>query len=303
MKRLIPTLIALFVITIGLLKGQSTKFEIGEIVPSFTLIDQHGDEISLSDYRGKLIVLDFWASYCGPCRQQTETFFKPLHKDLNSTNFEILSISKDKDLTKWKKALEEDQMSWPQLCLILNSNNVSHEYSVDYLPTVIVIDKDGRFLGRNMSKLRLIETIYNNIEPSPDIPVSELHDVTKEFKDWEEFLEDLNYEIDSYVYEKTIYPESAKSNGISGSIPVMLTIGKDYKLELLVFLKNVPGSKGKVKVKYLGHGCEEEVQRVIKSMKNWKSFPYVKMENTYSTTTVFHFPPKKPIRQNIELNY
>ena len=299
--KFVPVLFVFIVSAVGNCYTQSFETETGALVPPFVLIDNEGMEVQLSDFTGKLLILDFWASYCGPCRQQAETFFKPLYAKLSSTEFEILGISIDKDTSRWIEALARDKMNWPQVCLALNANTVKQDYNIKHLPTTMVIDRNGKLLGRNLAKFKMIETIHKNLELENVIAIQDLYDATSNFKDWEEFLEDLHYEIDKYVYENTIYPLSAKENGITGSIPVMLTIGTDFKLERPIFLKTIPGSKGQDKVKRLGHGCEEEVERVIESLKTWKSFPYVQKENVYSNLTYFHFPPKKPVRQDIIL--
>lgn len=292
----------LLAFTICCSKAQRSNLIIGQKVPEFALVDNNGKKVKLSDFEGKLILIDFWASYCGPCRQQSKTFFKPLYEKLQNTKFEILGISIDKDKSKWIDAIKEDGNSWLQVCLALNTNSVQKDYGVFTLPTVMLIDENGNLLGRDMPKYELIETIHEKIDQNSSIILNELYDATKSYKDWEEFLEDLIYDIDKYVYENTNYPEAAKKNGITGSIPVMLTIGTDFKIELLTFLKSVPGTKGKEKVKILGHGCEDEVKRVIESMKNWKSFPYVRNEHTYSNAIFFHFPPKEPVRKEIKIS-
>lgn len=90
---------------------------IGMKAPNFSAADQHGKQVSLSDFAGKYVLVDFWASWCVPCRQEHPYMRKAIEKYGNK-GFTIVSVSLDKqeDKKEWLAAIEKDQLSWTQLC-------------------------------------------------------------------------------------------------------------------------------------------------------------------------------------------
>jgi peroxiredoxin len=94
----------------------SENLAIGKHAPDFTSFDQHGKQISLSDFKGKYVLLDFWASWCIPCREE-HPFLKQAFEKFRDKGFTIVSVSLDKqeDKTNWLKAIEKDGLSWTQL--------------------------------------------------------------------------------------------------------------------------------------------------------------------------------------------
>ena len=271
----------------------------GDKAPGFTLIDDSNEEVPLSDFKGKVVLIDFWASYCGPCRQQYQTFLKPLYEYLKTTNFEIIGITLDKDVADWLNAIEKDEIPWPQLSASLNTNSVLSDYRVSYIPQIMLIDVNGNLIGKNFTKYELVLNIYNHIN-NKDISTNTLESIASKYISWEEFWVDIDYEVKKYLYENTNYPKAAQENNVAGCIPVIVRIGKDFRLEYGVTLEYVPGTQNQQKVKNLGFGCEEEVRRVIDSMTNWKSWPYVQKEYTYNFTVDVCFPPKPPVRKRVD---
>ena len=86
--------------------------EVGAVAPDFNLETLDGGKVKLSTLQGKVVLLDFWASWCGPCRKMNPSM-KKLYEELKSdSNFEMISISVDKDQNAWKKAVEEDGLIW-----------------------------------------------------------------------------------------------------------------------------------------------------------------------------------------------
>ncbi|TKC06642.1 AhpC/TSA family protein [Pedobacter polaris] len=136
---------------------QSKVTALGAAAPDFILKDKNGKEISLSSMKGKLILLDFWGSWCGPCRD-THPHLKKLYAAYKSKGFEIFGVSnelsnnQEENYNKWVKAMDEDKMEWVN---VLNdkskgdkANGVLSKYSVTAFPTKILIDKDGRIIRR-----------------------------------------------------------------------------------------------------------------------------------------------------------
>lgn len=108
--------------------------------------------VKLSDYvaKNKIILLDFWASWCSPCRKEIPNL-KDVYEKYRSQGFEIISVSVDDDLNAWKKAVLEEGIKWPQLISMQNSLGSPAElYSVNAIPSTFLIDSDGTILARNL---------------------------------------------------------------------------------------------------------------------------------------------------------
>lgn len=121
----------------------------GKVAPDFSLSDSKGKIRKLSDFKGKYVLLDFWASYCKPCRAANPGL-KALYDALKSTGkFEIVGISADRSKAPWLKAIEEDQLSWTQLIDLPNegTTKATDLYSVSILPTHYLIGPDGKILS------------------------------------------------------------------------------------------------------------------------------------------------------------
>ena len=130
----------------------------GQPAPDFTLKTPEGSDLSLSDLHGKYVVLDFWASWCRPCRASFPEM-KKLYAEYKNRHVEILGVSDDFRKDDWLKALEEDQLPWLQ---VIDEFPVPHKpsrvgtlYAIHYLPTLILIDPDGKMVGKPKDKHEL----------------------------------------------------------------------------------------------------------------------------------------------------
>lgn len=122
----------------------------GKPAPDFTQQTPDGKNMSLSDLRGKIVLLDFWASWCRPCRMENPNVVRMYQKYKNK-GFDILSVSLDKDRGKWLQAIQQDQMTWHHVSdLKAWSNEVAKQYGIASIPHTILIDKDGNVIDKNL---------------------------------------------------------------------------------------------------------------------------------------------------------
>lgn len=126
---------------------------VGATAPAFTQSNTEGEPISLSDYKGKYVLVNFWASWCGPCRAQSPTLVK-LYDQYKDQGFEIINVSLDKPGAKadWTEAIEKDKLTWPQVSdLRFWNNQVAQSYGVVALPQNVLVDKSGKIIAKNMT--------------------------------------------------------------------------------------------------------------------------------------------------------
>ena len=126
--------------------------ENGKPFPPLTLIDTAGKTLSLSDLKGKVVLIDVWSSWCGPCREQIPDIRK-LYKKYNSKGLEIIGISMDNDKEKWLKAIDEDKQTWKAYCELTDwrINKFSMRFSVYGIPANFLINESGILVGQNIS--------------------------------------------------------------------------------------------------------------------------------------------------------
>jgi len=122
--------------------------QIGKTAPDFTVSSiEEGKEITLSSLRGKYVLVDFWASWCQPCRGENPNVLAA-YKKYKSKGFEVLSVSVDRDLAAWKKAVSDDGMIWIQGH---DDKDISHSlYGVVSIPSTFLLDKDGVIIAKNL---------------------------------------------------------------------------------------------------------------------------------------------------------
>ncbi|WP_316795045.1 TlpA disulfide reductase family protein [Pedobacter agri] len=129
---------------------------IGSEAPNFLQPDTSGKVIQLKNYRGKYVFVDFWASWCGPCRLEIP-FIKKVYQRYPQRDFQILSVSIDSSREKWLKAIAEDGTGlWPQLGDMQgNKNSASTLYKIKVIPQNLLIDPEGKIIAKNLYGLEL----------------------------------------------------------------------------------------------------------------------------------------------------
>ncbi len=124
--------------------------EPGAEAPVFSQQDADGKMVSLRDFRGKYVLVDFWASWCSPCRQENP-IVRQIYDKYQKDNFEIIGISLDKDRSQWLKAIKEDNLQWTQLSDLNGwDNEVSKTYGVQSIPENFLLDPKGRIVAKSL---------------------------------------------------------------------------------------------------------------------------------------------------------
>jgi peroxiredoxin len=124
---------------------------IGAIAPDLAFPNPEGKILKLSDLRGKVVLLDFWAAWCRPCRMENPNVVKDYHK-YHDKGFEVYSVSLDKDKNSWLKAIQDDGLIWPNHVSDLKywSSEAAAIYGVTSIPATFLIGKDGRIIAKNL---------------------------------------------------------------------------------------------------------------------------------------------------------
>lgn len=134
------------------------KVAISQPAPPFSLPDATGEIIKLDDFRGKYVLIDFWASWCAPCRAANPELIE-VYKQFSDKNFTIVGISVDRDEEQWKTAIESDKLPWTNVSSLTGWDAISETYGVEAIPQNFLLDPGGIIIEKNIEPEQLIERL------------------------------------------------------------------------------------------------------------------------------------------------
>jgi len=134
----------------NLMNVSKKKIEVGELAPRFEGPDPNGSILKMNDLLGKVTILDFWASWCRPCRVENPNFVR-IYNKFNGKGLNIIGISLDRDKNNWIKAISDDGLVWSQISNLKFWNDpIAKLYNISFIPQTYILDEEGRILSTNL---------------------------------------------------------------------------------------------------------------------------------------------------------
>ncbi len=135
------------------------KTQVGAIAPEISMAGVDGENINLSSLRGKYVLIDFWASWCKPCRIENPNVVR-MYNEYKDKDFEIFGVSLDEERNKWLQAIEEDNIEWVQVSDLRGWNNeAAQTFNVNSIPETVLLDPDGEIIARGLRGRELEEKL------------------------------------------------------------------------------------------------------------------------------------------------
>ena len=141
---------------------KNAKFMAGSAAPDLVMNDPEGKERKLSDLKGKVVLVDFWASWCGPCRRENPNVVTAYNK-YNKDGFEVFSVSLDRDVARWKQAIEQDGLLWDSHISDLKGwqSAAASLYGIHSIPHTLLLDREGIILETHLRGSMLEEQLHS----------------------------------------------------------------------------------------------------------------------------------------------
>lgn len=133
--------------------------DIGQLAPDFILPDINNKPISLSSFKGNITLLDFWASWCSPCRAENPNVVNA-YKKYHPKGLEILGVSLDSKKENWRQAIAHDQLTWAQVSELSGwDGKVAAQFGIQSIPSNFLLDKEGRIIGKDLREAELMNKL------------------------------------------------------------------------------------------------------------------------------------------------
>lgn len=144
--------------------GRLAKTQGGAKAPDFTLPDAKGNEVTMSTVKGKIKIIDFWASWCGPCRLNNPAL-KALYEEYHPKGLEIIGVSLDTNKANWEKAIEKDGLTWINVSSLKGWNcDVVRLYNITGVPSVLVLDENNNIIATGLRGEQLKMFLHENLK-------------------------------------------------------------------------------------------------------------------------------------------
>ncbi|MCO6460567.1 MAG: TlpA family protein disulfide reductase [Saprospiraceae bacterium] len=146
--------IAFNLIVINCIQGQTPTLKIGQKAPQISVLTIEGKPFKLTDLHGKIVLIDFWASWCGPCVKE-QPLLKSIYEKYSALQkagkFEIIGVSFDKSRADWLRTVNRQKITWPQVSdLKYWKSSIAKNYGIQLLPFNVIIDGQGTIIALNL---------------------------------------------------------------------------------------------------------------------------------------------------------
>lgn len=140
--------------------SENVGLEENMLFPDVSLRNPDGEAIALSSLKGKVVLVEFWASYCMVCTEEHCYYFKPLYNTFKDKGFEIYSVSIDSSANNWLKMIDRNELDWIQVSDLMGTDSpIAKQFAVNALPTNYLLDQDGKIIAKNVDVSKLEETL------------------------------------------------------------------------------------------------------------------------------------------------